>query len=144
MPRHLAVWCLKGLVSPKWAKNTWYLKMGKNLSTMDASAYLIVSEEARCLNASAWSREHTEDWQIIQQYTRLPRTDSLWIAAPCRTFRWSNYETIRRDRRTTPYPGSQSRCFWRAGYGQFFRIQAAKAATGDSAEPAARYAPVDR
>jgi hypothetical protein len=35
-----------------WAKNAWRLANGKNLGTIDASAYLIVLEGARCPNAS--------------------------------------------------------------------------------------------
>lgn len=51
-------------------------------STIDASTHFIVSERAQCLNASGWSREHTEDWQTIQQYTIWPEQTAYELLRP--------------------------------------------------------------
>src|SRR5947208_11235604 len=55
--------------------------MGKNRSTIDASTHFIVLERAVPKNKQV-QREHTEDWQTIQQYTLWPEQTAYELLRP--------------------------------------------------------------
>ena len=59
------------------------LQIGENPGTIDASAYLIVLEGDHTVpKRKRVQREHTEDWQTIQQYTLWPEQTAYELLRP--------------------------------------------------------------